>query len=235
MSSSRLPGKVLADINGAPALTRLLRRLRRCERLDDIILATTVAPADDALEAWAEKEGVTCHRGSEEDVLRRVVEAQQKMNSDIIVEVTGDCILTDPEIIDMGIETFLVNDVDAVSSGRIPSYPIGFDINVFWRDKLEWVDANINDPAVREHVSLYFYENPDEYRIIHVPAPPRWRGPNWRFHIDYPEDLEFVRTIYARLEPEFGDAFGIEDIMALLRREPSLRDINKDLIEKAQR
>src|SRR5262245_34648474 len=90
MSSSRLPGKVLADVAGAPALTRLLRRLRRCRRLDGIVLATTVAPADDMLERWAAEHGVPCFRGSEEDVLLRVVEAQRSQRSEVVVEVTGD-------------------------------------------------------------------------------------------------------------------------------------------------
>ena len=91
MGSSRLPGKVLADVQGVPALTRLVRRLRACRRLDDIVLATSTNAADDALEAWARRESVAVSRGSEADVLQRVVDAHAQMNSDLVVEITGDC------------------------------------------------------------------------------------------------------------------------------------------------
>ena len=96
MGSSRLPGKVLADIVGAPALTRLLHRLRECERIDDIVLATSILPADDPLAEWADSEHVALFRGSETDVLRRVVDAQESMNSDIVVEVNGGLSATRP-------------------------------------------------------------------------------------------------------------------------------------------
>ena len=107
MGSSRLPGKVLADVCGQPALTRQLRRLRRCRTIDDIILATSNSPNDNPLEQWAISENIAFHRGSEDDVLQRVVEAHRKMNSDVVVEITGDCPLLDPEIIDMGISAVM--------------------------------------------------------------------------------------------------------------------------------
>ena len=184
MGSSRLPGKVLADINGQPALTRLLRRLRRCKTLDGIILATSLSPADEALERWANAEGVAVHRGSEEDVLQRVVEAQRKMQSDIVVEITGDCILLDPEIIDMGVTTFLENECDVVANVSKLSFPMGMDVQVYRLPDLEEVERTISDPAVREHVSLYFYEHPERYRIIHLFAPRRWYAPDYRFQLD---------------------------------------------------
>src|SRR3954447_3652730 len=131
MGSSRLPGKVLADIRGVPALTRLVRRLRRATKLDGIVLATSTSPADDALEKWAAAEDVAIYRGSEDDVLHRVVHAQKSQRSDIIVEVTGDCTLTDPELIDMGIETFFANDCDVACNVIVPSYPMGTAVQVF--------------------------------------------------------------------------------------------------------
>jgi spore coat polysaccharide biosynthesis protein SpsF len=235
MGSSRLPGKVLADVCGAPALTRLVRRLRQARRLDGIVLATSVAPADDALEAWARAEGVSCHRGSEDDVLARVVGAQRSMSSEIVVEVTGDCTLIDPEIIDLGVETFFGNEVDVVTNAQKPSFPMGVDVQVFRLRDLEDVEQTVNDPAVREHVSLYFYENPDRYKVLHLFAPPRWQGPTLRFQLDYEEDLRFIREVYTRLEPAHGDGFGTEEIMSLLRANPSLSEINAHCEEKAPR
>ncbi len=235
MGSSRYPGKVLADIRGKPALTRLVSRLRRAERLDDVVLATSVSPLDDALEAWAKENRVAVHRGSEDDVLLRVVEAHRKMKSEIIVEVTGDCILLDPEIIDLGIRTFLENECDVVSNTRKLSFPMGLDVQVFRFRDLERVAAEISDPAVREHVSLYFYEHPEKYRIMHLFAPKRWEAPDYRFQLDYPEDRRFINEIYARLEPRHGDAFGAEEIMDVLRREPQLAEINRHCVEKSAR
>lgn len=235
MGSSRYPGKALADVQGQPALTRLVRRLRRCGILNDIILATSISPADDRLEAWARDIGVACHRGSEDDVLRRVVEAQRKMRADVIVEITGDCILLDPEVIEMGVRTFLDNDCDVVTNTRCSSYPMGVDVQTFRFGDLEWVESNIRDAAVREHVSLYFYEHPERYRIIHLAAPLRWRAPDYRFQLDYAEDHRFINEIYRRLEPKYGDDFGIEEIMTLLRKEPELVEINRHCEEKAPR
>lgn len=235
MGSSRFPGKALVDVCGKPATERLVNRLRRAKLLDGIILATSVAPQDDVLERLALNFGLPVHRGSEDDVLRRVVEAQRKMKSEVIVEVTGDCILLDPEIIDLGIRTFLENHCDVVTNGRKPSYPMGADVQVFRLRDLEEVERTITDPAVREHVSLYFHEHPERYRAIHLFAPARWEAPDYRFQLDYPEDYRFITEVYRRLEPQYGDAFGVEEIMALLRREPQLPEINRHCVEKSPR
>lgn len=235
MGSSRLPGKVLLDIYGQPALTRLVRRLKRCRNLDGIILATSIASADDVLEDWAKSVGIPCHRGSEDDVLQRVVRAQRGMHSDVVVEVTGDSVLVDPEIIDLGIETYMANDCDVVSNTWKPSFPMGVDVQVFGFRALEEVERTIFDPPVREHVSLYFYEHPERYRVVHLVAPSRWRAPKHRFQLDYPEDLQFIKEVYRRLDPEFGDEFGVDEVMTLLRTAPELVEINIACEEKPLR
>ena len=235
MGSSRFPGKVLADVCGRPALTRVLSRLRRCRRLDGIVLATSTAPADDELQHWSRDNNVPCYRGSEDDVLGRVVKAQRSMAANLVVEVTGDCVLLDPEIVDLGIGTFLANDCDVVSNTWKPSFPMGVDVQVFRLRDLEQVEATVSDPRVREHVSLHFYEHPDRYRIMHLLAPARWHGPDLRFQLDYPEDLRFITGVYSRLEPAHGDAFGVDEILSLLRHEPDLAEINRHCKEAVLR
>jgi spore coat polysaccharide biosynthesis protein SpsF len=220
------------DVAGAPALTRLLRRLRRC---DDIVLATTTNPADDVLIAWAEREGVAAYRGSEDDVLGRVVAAQTSRASDIVVEICGDAILTDPEVIDMAVATYDANDTDVVSTTARRGFPTGIAAQVFALDLLAEVARTIDDPPVREHVSLYFYEHPERYRTIHLQPPPRWRWPDLRTQLDYPEDLAFITAVYERLEPQYGDAFGMEEIARALHAEPALLAINAHCREKAVR
>jgi len=235
MGSSRMPGKILVDVCGVPALGRLVRRLRKAKTLDAIVLATSTSPADDAVETWAKTEGVTLYRGSEDDVLNRVVEAQRSQQSDIVVEVTGDCTLLDPQIIDMGVETFLENDADVVCNVRKPSWPLGADLQVFRFEALAEVERTVTDPAVREHVSLYFYEHPEKYRVMHLFAPERWRDPTLRLQLDYEEDLRFIKEMYSRLEPTHGEAFGLEEIMALCKKHPELPEINRHCEERAAR
>ena len=235
MGSSRLPGKVLMDIGGRRSLDRLVERLRACRRLDGIVLATSTAPGDDVLDEWGRSAGLPVFRGSEDDVLQRVVDAQQSMGSDVVVEVTGDCPLLDPDVIDLGIETFFANDCDVVTNARVPSYPQGADVQVFRTKDLAHVAATIDDPAVREHVSLYFYENPSLYRVIHLIAPRAYHAPDLRTQLDYPEDLAFIRAVYERLEPRFGGTFGVPQILELIRAEPALGEINAHCEEKQVR
>lgn len=236
MGSSRLPGKVLADICGQPALLRLVRRLQQSKSLDAIVVATSLSDVDDVLAAWCEANEIACFRGSENDVLNRVVEAHKFMDSDLIVEITGDCPLTDPAIIDLGVETFLAHEVDIVSNcGHNLTWPMGQYVQVFPLALLEEIDNSISDPAVHEHVSLYFYENPDKYRLIEILAPERWREPVWRLQLDYPEDLAFQRIVHAALEPVFGPYFGTEEIVAYLRSHPEVALINQHCEEKSAR
>ena len=157
------------------------------------------------------------------------------MKSDIVVEITGDCILLDPDLVDMGVTTFLHNDCDVVTNVYPVTYPMGEDIQVYQSSDLAHVESTITDPSVREHVSLHFYENPNLYRIFNLFAPARWHAPTHRFQLDYPEDHRFINAVYGYLEPAYGDWFGIEEIMRLLRHKPELLEINRDCEEKAAR
>jgi len=235
MGSSRLPGKVLEKIGEKSALQRLFQRLQACRLLDGYILATTTSKNDDILESYAKENKIPCFRGSEHDVLNRVVMAHRAMNSDLIVEVTGDCPLLDPEIIDLGIQTFFENDCDVVTNCRTQSYPQGIDVQVFRRKDLEYVESTIFDPSVREHVSLYFYENPEKFKIINLIAPSSLQEPETRLQLDYPEDLILICEIYKALEPLYGSCFGIKEILDLLNQKPKLREINNFCREKSLR
>lgn len=235
MGSSRLPGKVLADIGGMALLSLLVRRLRLARRLDGIVLATSVAPADDALVAWAKAENVPVHRGSEDDVLARVVGAQAAMGGEIVVEVCGDTPLIDPDLVDRAVETYLAGAGDVVTNTVRPSYPQGCEAQVFSFADLAAVEREVRDPAVREHVSLHFYETPKRYRIAHLEAPEAERLPEQRLQVDYPEDLELVRGIHARLSPSHGVGYKLADIVALLRADPALAAVNRHCEERAAR
>jgi len=224
MGSSRFPGKMLADLAGRPAVERVIKRLLRAKRLDAVVLATSTAPGDDALAAWAARTGVPVFRGSETDVLGRVLGAQEMMRGDLVVEVTGDTPLLDPAVIDLGVEAFLEGDADVVSNTRERTFPDGIDVQVFRRADLEEVARTVSDSEVREHVSLHFYRHPERYRIRHLAAPAAWRRPDVRLLLDHPEDLVLLRGVYEALEPRFGPAFGVGEILTLLDERPDLRD-----------
>jgi spore coat polysaccharide biosynthesis protein SpsF len=235
MGSSRLPGKMLADIAGIPTLGRVIERLKRARTVDEIVVATSSASADDELAKVAEANGVACFRGSEDDVLGRVVGAHTMMGSEVIVEVTGDCPLVDPEVIDIGVNQYLIGHVDIVTNVVKPSYPMGIDVQVFPFAALAAIEASVQDPVIREHVSLYFYEHPELYRILHLEAPDRYQAPQLRLVLDYPEDLVLIREIYERMKPKYGDVFGTPEIVKLLNENPLLAEINRNCIEKTPR
>lgn len=235
MGSSRLPGKVLMDINGKPMLSRLVNRLKKASLIDEIVLATTTKTEDDKLEAFAFEHGIKCFRGSENDVLDRVVRTHQMCETDIVVELTGDCPMIDPVIIDSALRLYLNNDCDLVTNAKLPLFPEGLDVQVYSLKDLLWVRDNIEDNAVREHVSLYFYENPDKYRLINMAPPDFWYFPNVRLQVDYKEDLIMARKICEILVPSFGDHFSAYEIIKYLREHPNTLNINKMCLEKPLR
>lgn len=226
--SSRLPGKVLAEVCGAPMLEHILRRLARSRRLDAICVATTRDPADDAVAALAARVGVACYRGCTEDVLDRVVRAGRTCRADILVEITGDCAVIDPTVVDRVIEVYLQGGYDYVSNVMRLTYPPGIDAQVFSLALLEQVAALTRDPEDREHVTRYIYRRPERFRCLNVEAPAALTRPTLRLMVDYPEDLEFVRRVYGALYPR-NPAFGLEEILDLVDRDPGLARINGHL------
>ncbi len=233
MTSSRLPGKVLMEAEGTPLLELMVERLRRSACLDAIVVATTEGPSSDPIEALATKLRIGCFRGSEDDVLARVLGAAQAHDADLIVETTGDCPLIDPGVVDEIVERFLDGGVDYCSNTLERTYPRGMDVQAFPTAVLEEVARLTDDPADREHVSLYIYEHPERYRLRSVRSERPETG-DLRLTVDTPEDLALVRAIFAELYPR-DPAFGLDDILALLDARPELRDLNRHVGQKPVR
>ncbi len=226
MSSTRLPGKVLLDVVGKPVLALMIERVARVPRLDEIVVATTENPADDDLVALAGRLGVKCHRGSEDDVMSRVLDAARAHDVDVIVELTGDCPLIDPDLIQQVIDAYLAGDADYVSNALERSYPIGMDTEVFATDLLSDASTRTDDPADREHVSLFFHRHPDLYRLRNLKAPPEWTDPHLRLTLDTAEDYGVISAIFNELY-ERNPAFGLDDVMRYLHSNPEIRAINR--------
>ena len=154
MTSSRLPGKVLLEAAGKPMLEYLVHRLKSVKSIDQIVLATTVNNEDLPLIKLAKNLNISYYRGSEQDVMQRVIESADSVNADVVVEITGDCPIIDPEIVEQTIQMFKVHQVDYVSNALIRSYPDRMDTQVFRPDTLKRSIAMTDDPLDHEHVTL---------------------------------------------------------------------------------
>jgi spore coat polysaccharide biosynthesis protein SpsF len=219
MTSRRLPGKVMRPILGRPMLDFLLERLARAKRVEEIVIATTDRPTDDVIEELARARGVACFRGSEEDVLGRVLGAVRSVSADVLVEITGDCPLTDPELVDQLADIYLAGGYDHVSNILKPTYPGGFDTQVFSVDTLAEVERLTQDPSDREHVSLYIYSHPERFKLYNLESGLGQEFWNLPLMVDTLEDFEIIRGIFEELYP-VKPAFGVWDVVELLRRRP---------------
>jgi spore coat polysaccharide biosynthesis protein SpsF len=233
-SSTRLPGKVLMPILDQPMLVRVSQRLKLARTLDDIIVATTDSPADDAVVEAMNRAGIRTFRGSEDDVLDRVVKAAASAAADIIVEITGDCPLIDPGLVDKLVGDFLVGGADFVSNILPHTTPRGTDVRVFRTSDLAEINRTSNDPADHEHVSLHFWEHLDRYTCRNVEMDLPDVVAEIRLTVDTEEDLALVRAIYQGLYAT-NPAFTLVDVIDYLNAHPDLLELNRHVGQKPVR
>lgn len=231
MTSTRLPGKILMEAAGKPFLHHMVERLRKVSAIDDIIIATTTNKEDDPVVELAEMIGAQVFRGSELDVLSRVVGALRKFESEIVVQTTGDCPLIDPDVVNLVLETYAAGSYHFVANIIERSYPIGMDTQVFHRSVLEDVAQRTQDPVHREHVTSYIYTHPDLYKLHNVHAPKKFFDPFLRLTLDTSEDFELISRIFSTLYPR-NPSFSLLDILTLLEERPDWRALNDDVPHK---
>lgn len=227
MSSTRLPGKVLADISGAPSLQRQLERLYRCTQAQAVVVATSDDPSDDPIARLCAEQSVPLHRGSLHDVLARFAGAAEAFGTTLAVRVTADCPLIDPQILDQTVHLHLRDGNQYTANALERRYPKGLDVEVIDVDALRLANKQAVEPYDREHVTSYFYRHPERFRIGQLRNPLDLGDLRWT--VDYPQDLEFVRQVFAALYPS-QPAFGMADVLELLRRQPQLSQINQHLV-----
>jgi spore coat polysaccharide biosynthesis protein SpsF len=227
MGSTRLPGKVMMEIVGKPMLWHVINRVKHAKRLDDIVIATTALNEDKQILELASEIRVKSYAGSEDDVLDRYYQAAIIYKADVIVRITADCPLIDPTVIDRAIEFYLDHDFEYVGTGIKPSYPDGLDTEVFSFGVLKraWKEATL--ASEREHVTPYIKKNPQVFSIKNLENDKDLSYMRWT--VDEECDLEFVREIYNKLYKE-GEMFYMEDILNLLKKQPELMNINKNII-----
>jgi spore coat polysaccharide biosynthesis protein SpsF len=229
MGSSRLPGKVLAPVAGAPLLQRMLERVRAARTPFDLVVATTGRPEDDAIVALCGRLGEACFRGHADDLLDRHYQAARAAGASSVVKIPSDCPLVDPAAIDRVLGVFGSDPerYDFVSNLHPPSWPDGNDVEVMRFAALETAWREAQAPWEREHTTPFLWDQPERFRVGNV----RWGtgrdcSMSHRFAVDYPEDLAFVQAVFDELLPRRGPAFGVADVLAVLEARPEVFALN---------
>lgn len=226
MASSRLPGKVLEDIHGQPMLARVVERAKKATTLDRVVVATTTDPSDQALVELCEARGYSFYRGHPTDVLDRYFQAARKFDAEVIVRLTGDCPLIDPAVIDQTVRVFLESSpaLDFATNRFIDdrTFPIGLDTEVCSAAALQQAWEHADQAHQREHVMPYLYEVAGRFRTHHLRTSPSYGSLRWT--VDTPDDLAFVRQIYANFGG--GDGFSWLDVLQALEEHPELARLN---------
>lgn len=229
MGSQRFPRKHMHEVAGKPLLAHLLDRVRRSKLLSGIVIATPDTPDNDVIEDFCRSYGVPCFRGSEADVTDRMIKALESQKADIGSEVYGDCILTDPNILDLCIEEFLRDrSYDFVGNDLKETFPSGTYVEVFSIGAFQEAASACHDPAVREHGTLCLRLNPDgRYRIKNIEAKGKLRRPDLHLDVDTPEDFEVVKAIIEHFAPR--NDFSTEEIIAFLDEHLDIARLNQNV------
>mgnify|MGYP000716508216 CR=1 FL=1 len=225
VNSTRLPNKIFSDIEGKPLIWHVVNRIKSSKKNEKIVIATSVNPLDDKLEEWCIKNNLDCFRGSEDNVLERFYFAARKYNGEIIVRITADDPFKDPEIIDEVINILISENLDFAYNNYPPSFPEGLDTEVFTFRALEKAYQSTNDPFELEHVTQFFYRNPQLFKQKNFSFKKNIS--NLRWTIDTEKDLEMARAVYKFLYKE-NEIFLLNDILSLLEKENWIEKINLD-------
>jgi spore coat polysaccharide biosynthesis protein SpsF len=221
MSSTRLPGKVMQPVAGAPMIARQIERVARARRIDRVVVACSTEPDDDPLAAEIDRLGVGVHRGPLQDVLARFVGALDAFGpAEHLVRLTGDCPLTDPELIDAVISLHLERGTDyAANTPAHRTYPKGLDVEVMRASCLRRAAAEGLEPYEREHVTPYLYRHPELFDLAFLSQDADEGEVRWT--VDRPDDLAFVQAVYDGLYAK-SPAFTSDQLRAFLRTRPDL-------------
>lgn len=234
MGATRLPGKVLLSLCGQTVLSQVITRVRQAKRLHGVMVATTVAPQDEAIDRACQQIGVPCYRGSEQDVLDRYYQTAHTAGAEAVVRITADCPLFDGNLLDRMLAHF-----EAAREAGVPfdylcnvvkrTYPRGLDTEIFTMEALARAHREAVKPYEREHVTPYLYQHPEWFKRFDFEGEQNWS--HYRWTLDTPEDWELIETIYQQLYQP-GKVFATEQVLELLQRQPELVKINAAIEQK---
>lgn len=229
VASSRLPGKMLKEICGVPMLQLLIDRLKMSLLIDEIVIATSNNCQDKAICDLADKLNVGCFRGSEDDVLGRVVGAIRAYDIDIHVEFQGDNVMPDPMLIDSVIGYYLKNadQYDYVTNGLKTTYPPGQEVAVYPGSVLIDAEFDWQTELAREHVGIHIYKRSKKFRIKNLEAPPWYHYPNYHLEVDTLDDFNVVRQVFEHFHND-NPGFSLGEIISYLS-ESRVFEVNQDI------
>ena len=236
MSSTRLPGKVLADLRGKPLIQRVYERTRAAALVDEAIVLTSSDASDDVLVACLEDLGIPYRRGPLDDVLSRYLELAEELRPSFLVRVTGDCPFVEPDFIDLqlGALRALRGDIVCVANDRAGALEgtLGGQ-SAFSTRALRLVESSA-DPRDREHVgSFFFRRHVAELRSVDIEADEAFEFPGLRLQVDEPADLEFVRTVWRAVDHEGDGRFPLARALRWIAAHPEAREVNQHVRESA--
>ena len=229
MGSSRLPGKVMRPLAGAPLLARMIERLRAARTPFDLVVATTTALGDAPIRHLCRRLGVACFSGHPTDLLDRHYQAARSVRADVVVKVPSDCPLIDPAILDRVLSAFLEDPgrYDYLGNLHPASYPDGNDVEVMTEAALATAWREAARPFEREHTTPFLWERPERFRIGNVFwEKGRDLSMTHRFTVDYAEDHAFVAAVFEALWTPLRPIFGLDEILALLDQRPDICAMN---------
>jgi len=229
MGSTRLPGKVMMNLMGKPVLARLLERARRASKVDETLVATSIHAKDDVIADLCKSIETPCFRGSEEDVLERILGGLLQHEADVAVELFGDCPLIDPKIIDQHVSFFMDNlgKYDFVGNDLKSTYPPGTEVEVYSVSALEDAANRARDPGVREHGTLFIRQHPGIYRLHNIEAPDELRYPEMEIELDTAEDFQVIEAIFRHFLEQGQPDFNTYDVVEFMLKNPQIQAINQ--------
>jgi len=235
MGSTRLPGKVMRDLCGRSVLSHVIQRVRACDKLDQVVVATTTDPIDDVLVEETCRNNVGCFRGSEANVLERFYLAAQQAGADVVVRITSDCPLIDPKLLHDMVDSFVdaANDsteLDYMSNTLERCYPRGLDAEIFTFAALEYAYQHAHQAYECEHVTPFIYQNPTLFQIKNYGSERDLSSHRWT--LDTHADWQLIERIYLALERIGDEFFTTDDVLKLLQQQPALVELNAHVEQK---
>jgi spore coat polysaccharide biosynthesis protein SpsF len=227
MGSTRLPGKVLRPLAGRTVLARVVRAAQESAVLDDLVIATTTEPADDAVVAEAQRLGVAWHRGPVDDVLTRFLGALDGHPADAVMRFTADCPLLDPDVVSLAATVWrAVPGLDYLSTAISRCLPRGLDVEIVGAQTLRGIDAVATEHH-RTHVTSYVYSHPQQYRVLGLTLPPDLS--HLRLTLDTADDWRLIEAVVAH----FGDtSVSLRKLAEWLAANPEVGRLNAHVQQK---
>jgi len=228
INSSRLPGKVLLEIQGKPILWHIYNRLQKCKLLDSVVISTGESNKNKQIIDFANQNKIPIFVGSEDDLINRLYKTAKNFEASAIVRITADCPLVDPDLLDQLLREFIDNEntFDIITNNIVRTYPHGLDLEVYSTKILEKLDKEMI-PELREWFALYILKNTSKFRLLNKKHSVDLSNHRWT--IDYPEDYEFIKKIYDELYSK-DQIFVMNDILKLLQKKSQLLKINSKYI-----